>query len=246
MLTAILSALGLGSLGLACAFIPGFAVRALGILRSAIGIVAAYPWQAACAALALFSAWCWNGWGKAIDERDGLARWQAEVAGATRAAAHHPRLAVDQVPQQITNLGASYDAVIAAQDDARARAIEAKREQEKRQEDNRKERNDALPADIAAQRRRTSAWLDGTAHRLPIGNGRTPETGSGSERSDLPDPAFGTEEPDRSDRGSQLIAVPITYLDACDVVTGRLHNAQDWVTNGGMAAKADHDAGPGQ
>ena len=38
-----------------------WAVRALGWLRSAWGIVADYPWQATCVGLILACAWLWHG-----------------------------------------------------------------------------------------------------------------------------------------------------------------------------------------
>lgn len=38
-----------------------WAVRALGWLRSAWGIVADYPWQATCVGLLLACAWLWHG-----------------------------------------------------------------------------------------------------------------------------------------------------------------------------------------
>lgn len=64
MLTTILSALGLGGLGLglAVAFIPGFGAGLLKMLKVAVEIVTEHPWQAACAALALWGAWeRWDG-----------------------------------------------------------------------------------------------------------------------------------------------------------------------------------------
>lgn len=74
MIAAIVSALGLGGLGLAIAFIPGFGAGLLKMLKVAVEIVAEHPWQAACAALALWGAWeRWDG----IRGWDRAAEWKA-------------------------------------------------------------------------------------------------------------------------------------------------------------------------
>jgi hypothetical protein len=63
MIAAILGALGLGGgFAVACVLVPGFAARALAIVKGLIGIVAEYPWQIGVAALLALSAWCWQGW----------------------------------------------------------------------------------------------------------------------------------------------------------------------------------------
>lgn len=70
MIAGLLSLVGLGGAGIALALFPGLAVRALEILRSAVGLIADYPWQAATALLIALSAWLWHGRGDARQERD--------------------------------------------------------------------------------------------------------------------------------------------------------------------------------
>jgi hypothetical protein len=225
-MTWLLSLIPIGGLGLACVFIPGFATRLIEIAGQVVGLIARYPWQAALALALGFAGWCWHGWNGAEAERAVLAKWQDDVTEAARNAAHRPRLGKAHVAQQVTNLGASLDAVVAAQEAARQRAIEAKAAQERDQERKRKGADDALSNDIAAQRRRSAAAL--AARGLHGIAGGPPEAGSGAGGSDLPDPAFGTEEPDSTDRGSEPVLVSLRYIDACDAVTARLRNAQDW------------------
>jgi hypothetical protein len=58
-----------------------WAVRALGWLRSAWGIVADYPWQAICIALSLVAMWEWHGRGiDAARDAKRLAQWQTAFA----------------------------------------------------------------------------------------------------------------------------------------------------------------------
>lgn len=84
LIAALLSALGLGGLGLAMVFVPGLRSAVLAGLGWVVDQVARHPWQAACLALAL--------WG-------GYERWDG-VRGWNRAAewqAHHTKhLAADK------------------------------------------------------------------------------------------------------------------------------------------------------
>lgn len=161
------------------------------------------------------------------DQRDDLRAWQDEVVMATREAAHHPKLGNQFVGQQIRNLGSALDQIEGAQAAATATAQAEKDRRERDNEDRRRNSNDALPQQISDQRRRTDTWL--ASQRLHGRQGRPPAIDRGPASStDLPSPAFATQEPDGADTGSEFIAVPRAYMNACDVVTGRLHNAQDW------------------
>lgn len=179
------------------------------------------------AALALTGGLWWRG-SHYRDQRDTLAAWQDGVTAATRAAAHRPKLAVKNVALQIQYLGQELDAFKAAQAEATRRAQEAKAARERENEQHRKDHDDALPTRIADQRRRTQPWID--AHRVH-GGGPDPAaraSAGGAGRADLPSPTFGAAQPDGPDRGSELVAVPAAYIDACSVVTGRLQDGADW------------------
>lgn len=161
------------------------------------------------------------------DQRDTLQTWQDEVVVATREAAHHPKLGKQFVGQQIRNLGSALDQIEGAQAAATATAQAEKDRRERDNEDRRRNSNEALPQQIADQRRRTDAWL--ASQRLHGQQGGPPTLDRGpSGSTDMPGPTFAAQEPDRSDSGSELFAVTRAYMNACDVVTGRLHNAQDW------------------
>jgi hypothetical protein len=67
MLGAILSAVGLGGLGLAMVFIPGVRGAVFAGMRFIADLIRENPWQAALAAALAFSGWLWMGWG---DERE--------------------------------------------------------------------------------------------------------------------------------------------------------------------------------
>lgn len=229
MLTAILSAAGLGGLGLAVALIPGLGARLLALAGQALGIAMRYPWQVACLVLAGVAAWCWQGWSRADDDRARLAVWQDQVTRATREAAHHPRLGKAHVADQVRNLGLSLDRILAAQEEAKRRLLAAKREREREQDRQRRSADDALASDLAAQRRRTAAALGARGLSQPAGSPPGDRGGAAWQPGlDLPAPAFGAEKPDRPDRGSGQFVVSGAYIDACDVVTARLHNAADW------------------
>lgn len=230
MLASILSALGIGGLGLAVAFVPGFGLRLLKMLKAGFDIIAAYPWQVACGVLALLSVWCWLGWG--ADNRTNAARievlsaWRDEVLSAAREAAHQPKLAAKDVPVQIRALGTALDQIEVAEAEALAKATAAKKAQEDEQERKRKDHDNALPINLAEDRRRAQPWIDG--HRLPDDDAAAPRNPGNNGGTGLPSPTFGAEKPDRSDPRSDLVAVPAAFIDACIVNTGRLKNAAEW------------------
>lgn len=225
MLTTIFSILtGGGLLGSIVMMVvrPKLRAAAAGAAKTVPGWV----W-AALGALALLGGLWWRG-SHYRDQRDELAKWQGEVTAATRLAAHRPKLATRNVALQIVYLGQELDAIRAAQAKATADALAAKAARERENEQHRKDHDDALPTRIADERRRAQPWID--AHRVP-GSGRDTAAGAPPRRTssaDLPSPAFGTAQPDGPDRGSELVAVPAGYIDACAVVTARLHDAQDW------------------
>lgn len=159
-------------------------------------------------------------------QRDELAQWKSDVVALTRNAAHRPHLAENQVGLQITYLGQQIDSFIAAQQAATAIAKAAKAEQERKDEERKHHAQDALPARIDDQRRRSAEWI--ATHRLrdEPPSGPVPDAG-GAGRPDLPRPAFGAPVGDRPDSGSGLVAVPEPYIAACDAVTARLHNIRD-------------------
>lgn len=199
-------------------------------LRSAAGgfarAVPRWVWLAFASGLLAGGLW-WRG-SHYRDQRDVLAAWQAQVTAATRLAAHRPKLAAKHVAVQIQHLGQELDAIHAAQALATKRAQDAKDAQERKNEHHRKDHDDALPTRIADERRRAQPWID--AHRVPA-SGRDAAAGTaggGRGSTDLPSPAFGAAQPDGPDRGSELVAVPAGYIDACAVITARLHDAADW------------------
>lgn len=192
----------------------------------AAGTVPGWVWVALGAVLLVGGLW-WRG-SHYRDQRDALATWQTDVTAATRLAAHRPKLATRNVALQIDYLGQELDAIHNAQVLATKQAQDAKAAKERENEQHRKDHDDALPTRIADERRRAQPWID--AHRVH-GSGRDAAAGAaagGSGRADLPSPAFGAAQPDGPDRGSELVAVPAGYIDACSVVTGRLKDAAEW------------------
>lgn len=196
---------------------------ALTFLKSRLGI-------GLFAALALGMLWLRGSHYR--DQRDELREWQGEVISATREAAHHPRLARDQVALQIRNMGLSLDRIVEAQEAARALAEAAKQERERRDRDNKRKHDDALPGQLADARRRADAYFD--RHRMHLDQGPASVAGS-AERPDLPSPAFGAEEPDRSGGPADLVAITRADADRCTVNSVRLMDAQEWAVEAGLA-----------
>ena len=227
MMTWLLGLLGLGGGIAALVFVPGLLGRALVLLKGLLGLITAYPWQTACAVLLGVTVWCWQGWSR-------VAAWQSQVTAETARAAHLPRLAHKDVVRQVRALGTALDQVEAAQIKATAEATVAKQAEDRRNEQNRKDRNDALPTQIADNRRRAQPWIDANRVRGPAAALDRGDHGA----TDLPGPRAPAAQPDRSDSRSDLVAVPIQFIDACAVVTARLQNAADWAAGLGQPVAA--------
>lgn len=180
----------------------------------------------------------WIGLRHVSHERDQLQEWKTNVVTATRDAAHRPQLAEQNVAAQIRNLGLDVDNLVTAQEIAKRQALAAKEEQERRDRDNKRRSDDALPSQIADQRKRSAAWAD--THRVQRSKSDPPEVGSRTRQTDLPEVAFGPGQSDGPDQGPALdVTVPLAYMDACDVVTARLQNAQDWWVKAQAGALTD-------
>jgi len=171
------------------------------------------------------------------NQRDDLRAWKAEVVTATRNAAHRPRLAEDQVALQIANLGLSLDRVVDAQQAARAAALAAKAEQERRDAENKRKHDDALPGQLADARRRADAYFDRNRLR---GEG-PPTAGSGAQRPDLPSPAFGPQEPDGPGAADELVAITRSDLNTCTANTARLQDARQWAIDAGLVPPSSRE-----
>lgn len=230
MIATILGLLGVGGFGVACFLIPGLAQRVIEAARGLISIIADYPWQALCGALVAFSAWSWVAWGRDNTQNAEriatLTTWQNEAAAATRKAAHRPNLALNEVPKQIFYLGDALDRVKIAQIDARDRALAAKARQERENEDKRRSANHALPAAISENRRSAFAALEPFRLHNRSGSGRVDRGPDG--RAHLPDPAFGTGQPDAAGSEAEFYAVSAEDLRICIENTTRLENAHAW------------------
>lgn len=164
------------------------------------------------------------------NQRDDLRTWKAEVVTAARAAAHRPMLAEDQVAIQISNLGLSLDRVVAAQQAARAMALAAKAEQERRDRENKRKHDDVLPGQLADARRRADAYFDRNRLR---GEGH-PTAGSGTQLPDLPSPAFGPQKPDGPGADDELVTITRSDLNTCTTNTAKLHDARQWAIDAGL------------
>lgn len=159
-------------------------------------------------------------------QRDVLRDWKAEVIQAARDAAHHPKLGEKHVARQVRLLGAAVDQVRAAMDKARADQLARVREQERRDEKNRRTHDAILPQRLDEARRRAAdyAGRNGVRGRSdPPGFDRVDSGEAG-----LPEPSFGTAQPDGAGDDAELVAITRGDLDACTVNTVRLLDAQAW------------------
>lgn len=168
------------------------------------------------------------------NQRDDLRAWQSDVVSATRNAAHRPNLAIDQVALQVTNLGLSLDRIVEAQEAARLAALAAKEAQERRDEENRRKHDEALPTRLAEARRRADAYFD--AHRLRGSESPAPAAG-GVSASDLPSPAFGPQEPDGGGGDADMAAITHADFERCTVNSERLRDGVEWVRDAGLAGE---------
>lgn len=179
---------------------PWLILRLLGIgkwLREAatglLCLIRTYPLQAALIASMCLSGWLWHGKSKAIEQRDA---WH---------------LAFD----------AQKAAYIAAQKQAEAKAIAAKLAQEAKDEQRRKDADNALKQDLADDRRRADDYAN--AHRL-----RREAPRSAPSVPDLPSPAETASIDHRPSDVAELVGITRADLEICTVNSRRLLNAHDW------------------
>jgi len=177
------------------------------------------------------------------DQRDALQLWKGEVVDATRSAAHRPRLAENQVAKQIRYLGEGLDNVRVAMATAKAEAIQAKADQERRDEDNRRRHDANFETSLADIRRRFNVWAD--AHRVPNGPGPRPTDRGNNRQDDLPLPSFGPQEPNGSGANTELVAIPRTDFDICNENTARIIDAQSWDADRHTGTKTAPESVPG-
>lgn len=172
-------------------FFGGVLKRLLGAATALFDFARRNPWQAAVIALLLALAWTWHGKSKAIEQRDA---W-------------------------IIAFDKQKAAYIAAQKEAEANAIAAKLAQEAKDEQRRKDADNALKQDMADDRRRADAY----ANRMRCQAPRSAPSGA-----NLPS---ATEAP-QVDNGpgdfAELVGITRTDFNVCTVNSRRLQNAHDW------------------
>lgn len=163
-------------------------------------------------------------------QRDELASWQAGVVQATRDSARRPRLAPDQVALQVRYLGQGLDQMRSALERARADALADKLAKDTRNEANRRAADNALVDQNERDLRAGAQFF--RAHRISDGVRGAAAVGSAvrgdGRRGDLSGAGVASEIADRSDPGTQLVAIPRSDFDACTVIRGRLVNAAEW------------------
>lgn len=177
---------------------PFFLLKLLGIgkwlkqaLGTLLGLIRTYPREASIIALLLALAWTWHGKSKAIEQRDA---WH---------------LAFDKQKA----------AYIAAQREAEAKAIAAKLAQEAKDEQRRKDADNALKQALADDRRRTDDYARRMRYQAP----RSAPSGT-----DLPSTAKTPEVDHRSSGVAELVGITRADLEICTVNSRRLLNAHDW------------------
>lgn len=174
-------------------FFGGVLKRLLGAATALFDFARRNPWQAAVIALLLALAWTWHGKSKAIEQRDA---W-------------------------IVAFDKQKAAYIAAQKAAEAKAIAAKLAQEAKDEQRRKDADNALKQDMLDDRRRTDAYASRMRYKAP----RSAPSGT-----DLPSTPEATSISDGPGDFAELVGITRTDLDLCTVNSRRLQNAHDWAT----------------
>jgi hypothetical protein len=114
-----------------------------------------------------------------------------------------------------------FAAYIAAQKQAEAKAIAAKLAQEAKDEQRRKDADNALKQDMADDRRRADDYAN--AHRL-----RREAPRSAPSVPDLPSPAETASIDHRPSDVAELVGITRADLEICTVNSRRLLNAHDW------------------
>lgn len=177
---------------------PWLILRLIGIgkwLREAatglFSAVRTYPREAAIVALLLALAWTWHGKSKAIEQRD-VAR--AEVVSQ--------RYKFEQ-----------------AQQEAEAKAIAAKLAQEAKDEQRRKDADNALKQDLADDRRRADVYAGRMRCQAPR------SAPSGANLSSAPEAPQVVAGPGVT---TELVGITRDDFDICTINSRRLQNAHDW------------------
>jgi len=177
---------------------PWLILRLLGIgkwLREAatglLCLIRTYPLQAALIASMCLSGWLWHGKSKAIEQRDA---WH---------------FAFDKQKAAYT----------AAQQEAEAKAIAAKQAQEAKDEQRRKDADNALKQDLADDSRRADVYAGRMRCQAPR------SAPSGANLSSAPEAPQVVAGPGAV---AELVGITRTDLDICTVNSRRLLNAHDW------------------
>lgn len=176
----------------------GLGLRLLGVWRTfkaLAGLLWAYarqyPWQTALIISLCLSGWLWRGKAKAIEQRDA---WH---------------LAFDKQKA----------AYIAAQREAEAKAIAAKLAQEAKDEQRRKDADNALKQDLADDRRRADVYAGRMRCQAPR------SAPSGANLSSAPEAPQVVAGPGVT---TELVGITRDDFDICTINSRRLQNAHDW------------------